>query len=105
MQNFIAILAENHRLLLLPEILVQFEALRAVVENTIDVDVVSAVALDQAQTAKLTDALTRRFKRKVLMKNSVDAMLLGGAIVRAGDMVIDGSLKGRLERLATELEV
>jgi len=105
MQNFIAILAENHRLLLLPEILVQFEALRAGVENTIDVDVVSAVALDQAQTAKLTDALTRRFKRKVLMKNSVDAMLLGGAIVRAGDMVIDGSLKGRLERLATELEV
>jgi F-type H+-transporting ATPase subunit delta len=105
MQNFIAILAENHRLLLLPEILVQFEALRAVVENTIDVDVVSAVALDEAQRAKLTDALTRRFKRRVRMQNSVDATLLGGAVVRAGDMVIDGSLKGRLERLATELEV
>lgn len=105
MQNFISILAENHRLLLLPEILVQFEALRAKVENTIDVEVVSAVALDQAQTAKLTDALTQRFKRKVRMQNSVDAKLLGGAVVRAGDMVIDGSLKGRLERLATELEV
>jgi F-type H+-transporting ATPase subunit delta len=105
MQNFIGILAENHRLLLLPEILVQFEALRASVENTIDVDVVSAVALNEAQTTKLTDALTRRFKRKVRMQNSVDATLLGGAVVRAGDMVIDGSLKGRLERLATELEV
>jgi F-type H+-transporting ATPase subunit delta len=105
MRNFIAILAENHRLLLLPEILVQFEALRAAVENTIDVDVVSAVALDEAQAARLTDALTRRFKRKVRMQNSVDAALLGGAVVRAGDMVIDGSLKGRLERLATELEV
>jgi F-type H+-transporting ATPase subunit delta len=105
MQNFIGILAENHRLLLLPEILVQFEALRASVENTIEVDVVSAVALNEAQTTKLTDALTRRFKRKVRMQNSVDATLLGGAVVRAGDMVIDGSLKGRLERLATELEV
>jgi F-type H+-transporting ATPase subunit delta len=105
MQNFIAILAENRRLPLLPEILVQFEALRASVENTIDVDVVSAVALNETQTANLTEALTRRFKRKVRMHKSVDATLLGGAVVRAGDMVIDGSLKGRLERLATELEV
>ncbi len=105
MQNFIAMLAENHRLLLLPEIFAQFEALRAAVENTVDVDVVSAVALDAAQTANLTEALTRRFKRKVRMHKSVDATLLGGAVVRAGDMVIDGSLKGRLERLATELEV
>ena len=105
MQNFIAVLAENHRLLLLPEIFAQFEALRAAVENTIDVDVVSAVALDAAQSAKLSEALARRFKRQVRLQNSVDATLLGGAVVRAGDMVIDGSLKGRLERLATELEV
>ena len=105
MQNFIAVLAENHRLLLLPEIHVQFETLRAAVENTIDVDVISAVALNPAQTAKLSDALARRFKRQVRLQNSVDSTLLGGAVVRAGDMVIDGSLKGRLERLATELEV
>jgi F-type H+-transporting ATPase subunit delta len=105
MQNFIAVLAENHRLLLLPEIFAQFETLRAAVENTIDVDVVSAVALDAAQSAKLSEALARRFKRQVRLQNSVDSTLLGGAIVRAGDMVIDGSLKGRLERLATELEV
>ena len=105
MQNFIAILAENHRLLLLPEILAQYEAMRAAVENTIDVDVISAVALDAVQSASLSDALARRFKRQVRMQNRVDATLLGGAVVRAGDMVIDGSLKGRLERLATELEV
>jgi F-type H+-transporting ATPase subunit delta len=105
MQNFVRVLAENHRLLLLPEIFAQFETLRAAIENTIDVDVVSAVALDAAQSAKLSEALARRFKRQVRLQNSVDATLLGGAIVRAGDMVIDGSLKGRLERLATELEV
>jgi len=105
MQNFVAVLAENHRLLLLPEIFAQFEALRATVENTIDVEVVSAVALDAAQSATLSDALARRFKRRVRMQNRVDATLLGGAVVRAGDLVIDGSLKGRLQRLATELEV
>ena len=105
MQNFVAVLAENRRLLLLPEIFAQFETLRAAVENTLDVDVVSAVALDAAQSAQLREALTRRFKRQVRLQNSVDATLLGGAVVRAGDMVIDGSLKGRLERLATELEV
>jgi F-type H+-transporting ATPase subunit delta len=105
MQNFIAVLAENHRLLLLPEIFAQFETLRAAVENTIEVQVTSAVALDAAQAAKLSEALARRFKRQVRLQNSVDSTLLGGAVVRAGDMVIDGSLKGRLERLATELEV
>jgi F-type H+-transporting ATPase subunit delta len=103
MQNFVRVLAENHRLLLLPEIAAQYEELRAAVENTVDVEVTSAVALDAAQSANLERALTVRLKRQVRMRNSVDSSLLGGAIVRAGDLVIDGSLKGRLERLATEL--
>jgi F-type H+-transporting ATPase subunit delta len=103
MQNFVRILAENHRLLLLPEIAAHYEELRSAVENTVDVEVVSAVALDGAQAAKLSAALSTRLKRQVRMQNSVDATLLGGAVVRAGDLVIDGSLKGRLERLATEL--
>lgn len=102
-RNFVGVLAENHRLLLLPEIAAQYEALRAAVENTIDVHVVSAVALDEAQKATLVAALTQRFRRQVRMQNSVDSTLLGGAVVRAGDLVIDGSLKSRLERLATEL--
>ncbi len=97
------VLAENHRLLLLPEIAAHYEELRSAVENTVDVEVVSAVTLDAAQTDKLSAALSRRLKRNVRMQNSVDATLLGGAVVRAGDLVIDGSLKGRLERLATEL--
>ena len=105
MRNFVQVLAENHRLLLLPEITQQYQALRAAVENSIDVDVVSAVTLDAAQAEKLAAALSQRFKRQVRMRNSVDSSLLGGAVIRAGDLVIDGSLKGRLERLGTELEV
>jgi F-type H+-transporting ATPase subunit delta len=103
MQNFVRVLAENHRLLLLPEIAAHYEELRSDAENTIDVEVVSAVALDSTQADKLSQALSTRLKRKVRMQNSVDATLLGGAVVRAGDLVIDGSLKGRLQRLATEL--
>jgi F-type H+-transporting ATPase subunit delta len=103
MQNFARVLAENHRLLLLPEITARFEQLRSEIENTLDVEVISAVALSSAQTEKLSQALNLRLKRKVRMQNSVDATLLGGAVVRAGDLVIDGSLKGRLQRLATEL--
>jgi len=103
MQNFVRVLAENRRLLLLPEIAAHYEVLRSAVENTVDVDVVSAVPLDAAQADKLKEALSARLKRKVRLQNSVDATLLGGAVVRAGDLIIDGSLKGRLQRLATEL--
>jgi F-type H+-transporting ATPase subunit delta len=103
MQNFVRILAENHRLLLLPEIVAHYEELRAEVENTVDVEVISAVPLSSEQQQKLGAALGTRLKRKVRMQNSVDAALLGGAVIRAGDLVIDGSLKGRLERLATDL--
>ncbi len=103
MQNFVRVLAENHRLLLLPEIAAHYEELRSEVENTVDVEVISAVPLSSAQADKLKAALSTRLKRQVRMQNSVDAGLMGGAIVRAGDLVIDGSLKGRLERLATEL--
>ncbi len=103
LKNFVRVLAENHRLLLLPEIAAHFEFLRSQVENTVDVEVVSAVPLDAAQAEKLRHALDRRLKARVRMKNSVDPELLGGAVIRAGDLVIDGSLKGRLERLRTEL--
>jgi F-type H+-transporting ATPase subunit delta len=103
MQNFVRVLAENHRLLLLPEIAAHYEELRAAVENTLDVEVISAVTLSDAQADKLKQALSARLKRTVRMQNSVDSTLLGGAVVRAGDLVIDGSLKGRLERLATDL--
>lgn len=103
MQNFVRVLAANRRLLLLPEIAAHYEAFRAQVENTVDVEVVSAVKLDAAQAEKLSAAINARLKRRVNMHNTVDATLLGGAVIRAGDLVIDGSLKGRLERLRTDL--
>jgi F-type H+-transporting ATPase subunit delta len=103
LKNFVRVLAENHRLLLLPEIASHYEGLRAAVENTADVEVISAVPLSEAQAQKLEQALSARLKSRVRMRTAVDATLLGGAVVRAGDLVIDGSLKGRLDRLATEL--
>src|SRR5580698_1390143 len=93
MQNFVRVLAENHRLLLLPEISAHYEKFRSDVENTVDVDVISAIALSSAQQDKLAAALSKRLNRKVRMQNSIDPTLLGGAVVRAGDLVIDGSLK------------
>jgi F-type H+-transporting ATPase subunit delta len=103
MQNFVRALAENHRLPLLPEIVAHYETERADAENTIEVQVVSAVPLSASQADKLAAALAERLKRRVRMQTSVDPSLLGGAVIRAGDLVIDGSLKGRLERLGTEL--
>lgn len=102
-RNFLATLASNRRLALLPEIASMYEALRAEAENTADVQVVSAVALDEAQKQRLAQALKKRLKREVRLHCEVDASLIGGAIVRAGDFVIDGSLKARLDRLAVEM--
>lgn len=102
-KNFLDTLAQNRRLGLLPEIAAIYEVLRAEVENIADVQVTSAVALDDAQRAHLTTALKKRLKREVRLHCDVDAALIGGAIVRSGDLVIDGSLKARLERLANDI--
>jgi F-type H+-transporting ATPase subunit delta len=102
-RNFLATLAGNRRLAFLPEIASMFEAFRAEAENTADVHVLSAVQLDEAQKQRLTAALKKRLKREVRLHCEVDASLIGGAIVRTGDFVIDGSLKARLDRLAVEM--
>lgn len=99
-KNFIRLLAENHRLPLLPEISALFEELKAQAEATLEVEVVSARALSDAQAQQLTRALGKRFEREVHLHSSVDESLLGGAIVRAGDTVIDGTVRGRLAKLA-----
>ncbi|WP_129641447.1 F0F1 ATP synthase subunit delta [Peristeroidobacter agariperforans] len=102
-RNFLATLASNRRLALLPEIASMYEGLRAEAENTADVQVISAVELNEAQKQRLVSALKKRLKREVRLHVAVDASLIGGAIVRAGDFVIDGSLKARLDRLAVEM--
>ncbi len=102
-QNFVRLLAENKRLELLGEIAEQYELLRALFENELDVEVTSAVTMSDAQKTTMAASLKKRFKRDVRVTNAVDSSLLGGAVIRAGDEVIDGSIKGRLQRLATEL--
>lgn len=101
--NFIATLAQNRRLALLPYIAKTYEVLRAEVEGMADVEVISAVPLEVAQQQRLTAALQTRLKRTVRLHCSVDASLMGGAIVRSGDLVIDGSVKERLTRLASTI--
>jgi len=102
-RNFLRAMAQNRRLKLLPEIAAQFESLRAEIENVIDVEVVAARKIGAAQHKRLAAALERRLGREVQMHTRIDESLIGGAIVRAGDLVIDGSLKGRLARLASAL--
>lgn len=101
--NFVHSLAENRRLPLLPQIGEQFEALKADLEKTLEVDVIATEELDPAQREKLTAALTQRLQRKVTISVSVDPSLRGGAIIRAGDTTIDGSVRGRLAKLAEAL--
>jgi F-type H+-transporting ATPase subunit delta len=102
-ENFVRTLAANRRLAYLPEISAQFEVLKDAAQGVADVTVTSAAALDAAEQKKLAAALEKRLKRKVRLHTEVDPGLIGGAIVRAGDLVIDGSLSTRLERIAYEL--
>jgi F-type H+-transporting ATPase subunit delta len=100
-RNFLRALADNRRLGVLPEIAAQYEVLRALVENVLDVEVIAAMEVNAAQADRLSRALKTRLGRDIRLHTRIDASLIGGAIVRAGDLVIDGSLKGRLERLAS----
>ncbi len=102
-RNFILTLAQNHRLAYLPEISTLFDALKDESEGVIDVTVTSAAPLANGQLETLATALQRRLKRRVRMQCATDPSLIGGAILRAGDLVIDGSLRTRLERIAYDL--
>lgn len=102
-RNFVLTLAENHRLAYLPEISAIFEELKDEAEGVADVTVTSAAELDEAQRRRLSEALARRLKRRVRLHCHTDPGLIGGAVLRAGDLVIDGSLRARLERMAYEL--
>ena len=99
-QNFIQVLAENSRLNLLPEILELFELYKAAQEKTVDVDIQTAYDITPELEQKLAAALAKKLDRDVSLNTSVDKSLLGGALIRAGDTVIDGSVRGRLARLS-----
>ncbi|TLY89233.1 MAG: ATP synthase F1 subunit delta, partial [Gammaproteobacteria bacterium] len=100
---FVRMLAVNRRLGYLPEICALFDELKDAAQGVADVTVTTAAPLDAAQKQKLAAALEKRLKRTVRLHGEVDQGLIGGAVLRAGDLVIDGSLRTRLERIAYEL--
>ncbi|KRP61614.1 F0F1 ATP synthase subunit delta [Pseudomonas orientalis] len=103
-QNFINVVAENDRLPLLPEIAALFDLYKAEAEKSVDVEVTSAFALNQEQQDKLAKVLSARLNRDVRLQASEDASLIGGVVIRAGDLVIDGSIRGKIAKLAEALK-
>lgn len=99
--NLLRLLAENGRLEYLPEITAEYEVLKDEAENMVDVEVVSAVALSEEEKNEYAAAMRERLGRQVRLDCRVDSSLLGGAIIRAGDLVIDGSVSGSLQQLAS----
>ncbi|MES2859556.1 MAG: F0F1 ATP synthase subunit delta [Pseudomonadota bacterium] len=101
--RFLAVLAENRRLSLLPEIAGLYDELRNEAERVVKATVTSATALPASELDTIKVALRKRFGRDVEIETAVDESLIGGAVIAAGDVVIDGSLKGQLGRLQAAL--
>jgi F-type H+-transporting ATPase subunit delta len=102
-KNMIKLLAENRRLGVVTEITEQFEILKAEAEKTIEAEVIAATELGSEQQALIIEKLKTRLGCEVSLKCSVDESLMGGAIIKAGDLVIDGSVSGQLNKLSVGL--
>jgi F-type H+-transporting ATPase subunit delta len=102
-RDYLSVLAANGRLPLLPHIVRLYRRLREEAEKRLSVKVVSAIPLDDDQAERMKQALAQRFECDVVLENEVDADVIGGAVVYAGDQVIDGSLRGRLQKLSNSL--
>lgn len=103
-KNLIRLLAENKRLVLLPQISQLYEALKANQEKSVDVEITTAFEISSEISAKLAQALKDRLQREIKLATSVDKTLIGGAIIRAGDTVIDNSVRGKLSKLAESMK-
>jgi F-type H+-transporting ATPase subunit delta len=103
-QNLIKVMAENGRLKALPDVCDEFLFLKNEHEKTIDAEVTSAVALDDSQLAAISAKLEERLERKVKLNCSVDETLIAGVVIRAGDLIIDNSVRGKLNRLSDTLQ-
>lgn len=102
-QNFVRVLIDNDRLPVLPEIATLFESLKDEREGVIEAQIESAFPVDDTALAQLVGDLERRFKRKVRPQVTIDRALIGGALITVGDEVIDGTVRGRLENMASAL--
>jgi F-type H+-transporting ATPase subunit delta len=102
-RDFLSVVAANNRLSLLPEITMLYRRLRQEMERRLHVRVVSAVPLEEDQSSRMRGALARRFESEIELESEIDPGVLGGAVIYAGDQVIDGSLLGRLHKLEQNL--
>ena len=103
-RNFVSTLGDNDRLDVLPTIRELFEELKAEAEKTLDVEVQTAFELTSAQLQSLAAALSKRLDRTVNPQQVVNPALIGGVVIRAGDVVVDGSVRGKLSQLAESLK-
>ena len=102
-RNFLQLLAQKNRLMLLPEITELFEKYRTERAQTSYVEITSAMPLSATEQKNLARALSKRLQGEVILDCKVDKSLVGGVMIRAGDLVIDGSIMGKLERLSASL--
>ncbi len=102
-RQFLAVLADNRRMTVLPEVAGLFDQLKAEAEHVVKATVTSAQPLDATELEKLRASLRRRFGQEVEVTTAVDAALIGGAVIDAGDVVIDGSIRTKLARLGAAL--
>ena len=99
-KNFVSVLSEHDRLGLVPDIAELFENFKAQLEQSVDVEVESAFELGKEQQDKLVQALSKKLDRSVVVSSTVNQALIGGAIIRAKDLVIDASVRGKIAKLA-----
>jgi len=102
--NFVKLLAQNGRLDTLPELTSQYTQLLLESRKAVEAEVITARALSAKQNKALIEALESRLGVSVSVNETIDESLIGGAIIKAGDLVIDGSAKGRVEKLAIALQ-
>lgn len=103
-ENFLRLLVQNGRLSLMPQIAVLFEGFKADHEGYVDVEALTAFALSQEEQKKLASTLEKTLNKRVHIHVTVDQSLIGGVLVRAGDRVIDGSIKGQLQHMQKALQ-
>ena len=102
-QNLVKLMAENGRLMSMSNVLDQFEVARAKAENKIDAEVISAFELTAEQTDELANTLKNKLGCEITLTTSIDESLIGGVVIKAGDTIIDASMKSQLDSLAISL--
>ena len=97
--NLLKSLGENNRFVLLPDMASLFETMKSESQGEVEGEIIAAAPMSDAQESSIVTALEKRLGRKVKLVTKIDETLLGGAVIRVGDLVIDGSLQGRFQSM------